>query len=93
MQIPGTLSPRITAIDNAAEAYVKSRDRWMKLGEDVTQLRDALLAVTTKNADKLGPPNEVGELLYRLDEDLMLVLTPSKAKVRVKHVPDEQARE
>jgi hypothetical protein len=48
-KLPGTVPPRIAAIDRAADAYVDVRDERMKLTKTETERKSALI-VTMKQA-------------------------------------------
>lgn len=82
MEIPGTEGPKIKAIDNAADDYVKARDARMRLTEKEVACRAVLVDVCRKNQDKLSPDGN-GTLRYRYDD--LLVEWTKKDKIRVKH--------
>lgn len=82
-RIPGTDSEKIKEVDDAAEGYVKARDKRMKLTEAETEAREALISVLKKH--KLE--------VYRDDDatpPLLVTLTPGKDKVKVVTVDDDE---
>jgi hypothetical protein len=81
-ELEGMESPRIKAIDQAADDYVTVRDKRMKLTEQEVACKHALIEVCKKNEDKLSSDGN-GTLRYRYDD---LVVEWSKCdKIRVKH--------
>jgi hypothetical protein len=83
LEIPGTEKPTISDIEDAAEAYVKLRERWQKLGEQLTTAKTALLTVMQKHAKDLSA-NGDGDRIYTYDDEIV-ILKPGQDKVKVKH--------
>ena len=48
-ELPGTERKRIEEVETAAEAYVRVRDRRMKLSKSEKEAKDALIAVMRKH--------------------------------------------
>jgi hypothetical protein len=92
-ELPGVESPSIPEIDTAAAAYVKVRDRRMKLTEDECAAKAKLIEVVTEHKKELTP-NGDGERTYRFD-DFIVILKPGRdnVKVRTDNGPDEPEEE
>jgi hypothetical protein len=82
LEIPGTEVDSIPEIEEAAELYVKARDRRMRLTEQEIAAKVNLLQVCVANEDKLSP-NQDGDKCYTY-EDEMVILKRGKANVKVK---------
>lgn len=91
-QIPGTEAPRIKEIDVAADKYVDVRDARIDASKKEVAAKERLIEIVQANADKIAP-NDKGQRIYRYGEDLAVVLTPGKPKIKVKHVDDDEEEE
>jgi hypothetical protein len=80
--LPGMKPPRIAALDEAAEEYVKVRDRRMGLTEKEVQAKANLIDLLHKHADKI-PPNDEGVMYYKYD-DVVVELKPGKEQLKVR---------
>jgi hypothetical protein len=92
MEIAGTERPRITEIEEAADAYVSIRDKRMNLTVKEIAAREALVTTVQAHKSELTP-NGAGEYVYRYDDDLEVVLKPGKEKVKVRHASTDDEDE
>ena len=79
-ELPGVEREKIPAIEEAAERYVKLRDRRMSVLEDEIEAKQALLLAMTEARKKS----------YRTDDDRIVTVEP-KQQVRVKKIEDKDA--
>lgn len=91
MEIPGTERPSIIEIEDAAEQYVKIRDKRMKLTEQEIVCRANLIQTMESHRKELVV-NGDGALIYRYDDEIV-TLAPGKVKVRVKRAGEEDEGE
>jgi hypothetical protein len=89
IEIPGTETPRIAEIDEAAEAFVAIRDKWQAHGKKLIEAKEALIQVCVAHTKEMAPDGE-GNRLYKYDDDMMVILKPSKNNVKVKHVHEDE---
>lgn len=84
----GVAPVRIKAVDDAAEEYVKVRDRRMGLTKKEVQAKQTLIDLLHKNSEKIGADEE-GIMRYEYD-DVVVELSPGKEtlKVRTASSPD-----
>jgi len=80
--LPGMKPVRITALDEAADNYVKVRDRRMGLTEKEVQAKQNLIDLIHEHADKLQP-NDEGVIYYKYD-DVVVELKPGKEQLKVR---------
>lgn len=85
-------APSIPEIDEAAEKYVRVRDRRMKLTTEEVTLRETLIE-TVKQHIKDLTANGDGELHYRYGDDMEVILKPGKEKVKVRHASADSEEE
>jgi rare lipoprotein A (peptidoglycan hydrolase) len=78
----GVAPVRIKAVDDAAEEYVKVRDRRMGLTKKEVQAKQNLIDIIHKNAEKIGADNE-GIMRYEYD-DVVVELSPGKEQLKVR---------
>jgi hypothetical protein len=76
----------IPLIDQLAEAYVKERDKRLKLTPREVAAKGKLIDALHANKDKLESPD--GTITYRYDE-MTITLTPGKEKLRVTPIDNE----
>jgi hypothetical protein len=88
MEGEGFNTPKIKAIEDAAEDYVTVRDKRMKLTDQEVTAKTKLIDVCKRHIDKL-PVNGEGEHVYTYDEEVV-ILTQSE-NVRVKHAASVSA--
>ena len=88
-ELPGTERPSIKEIDKAADHYVSVRDRRMKLTEQEVAAKTQLLQTVLENEKQLSK-NDQGEIIYRYDDEIVIV-KPGKANVKVKGAHDDEA--
>lgn len=86
-EIPGTELPHIEAIENAAQDYVKIRDRRMALTNQEISAKEKLMAQLLEHKRELSK-NADGDYVYRFD-DLLVLLKTGKDNVKVKAVDDD----
>jgi hypothetical protein len=91
MKGPGVAPVRIKAVDDAAEEYVKIRDRRMGLTKKEIQAKQNLIDLLHKNAEKIGI-NPEGEMLYVYD-DVEVTLTPGKEQLKVRTASNPEGEE
>lgn len=91
LEIPGTEVASIPEIEEAAELYVKARDRRMRLTEQEIAAKVNLLQVCVANEDKLTV-NQDGDRCYTY-EDEMVILKRGKANVKVKLIRENAGDE
>jgi rare lipoprotein A (peptidoglycan hydrolase) len=82
MKGPGVAPVRIKAVDDAAEEYVKIRDRRMGLTKKEVQAKQNLIDLLHKNAEKIGADDE-GIMRYEYD-DVVVELSPGKEQLKVR---------
>lgn len=87
LEIPGTEPQSIPEIEEAAETYVKARDKRMRLTEQEVAAKVNLLQVLLTNQEKMSP-GEDGTRVYRYDDEIV-ILKPGKVGVKVKAVHDD----
>lgn len=90
-EMPGMERPKIPEIEEAAEKYVKVRDRRMKLTEEEIVAKANLLTAVEAHAKEL-PYDGENNRLYRFD-DLLVILKPGKPNVKVKHASEDEDEE
>lgn len=78
----GVAPIRIKAVDDAAEEYVKIRDRRMGLTKKEVQAKTNLIDIIHKNAEKIGADDE-GIMRYEYD-DVVVELSPGKEQLKVR---------
>lgn len=83
----GVAPVRIQAIDALAEAYIKERDKRLKLTPREVAAKTKLIDALHANAAKLRNPD--GDIVYRYDE-MIVTLTPGKEKLSVAPVEHEE---
>lgn len=88
LEIPGTEAERFPEIEEAAENYVKARDKRMRLTEQEVVAKTQLLQILLENESKLSP-NEQGDKVYRYDDEIV-ILRRGKVNVKVKAVHDDE---
>lgn len=86
-ELEGMEAASIPEIEEAAENYVKLRDKRMKLLEQEITAKANLLTVVTEHAKELSTDAE-GNKVYRYDDE-MVILKTGRSNVKVKHVQDE----
>lgn len=78
-EIPGTERPKVQEVEDAAEVYVKSRDKRIKASKAESTDKAALIAAMQKH--KLG--------VYKIaDEGLVVTISPGKVDVKVTESKD-----
>lgn len=78
-EIPGTERPKVQEVEDAAEVYVKSRDKRIKASKAESTDKAALIAAMQKH--KLS--------VYKIaDEGLVVTVTPGKVDVKVTESKD-----
>jgi hypothetical protein len=82
----GVEAVRIAQIDSLAEAYIKERDKRLKLTPREVAAKTKLVDALHKHSGDLRQPD--GTLVYRYDE-MVITLTPGKEKLRVKELDEE----
>jgi len=86
----GVSPKRIPAVETAADAYAKARDRRMAMTEKEVEAKEELSRVMHEHAEEIGKHPETGELKYVYnggDKDRRVVtLTPTDEKLKVKDV-------
>ena len=82
-EIPGTEIPHIEELEQAAEAYVKVRDKRMDLTEQEITQKTNLIQVALAHEKELSKDAD-GNRCYRFD-DLLVILKPGKPTCKVKH--------
>jgi hypothetical protein len=85
---PGVSPISIAAIDTAAEAYIKERDKRCAMTPREIAAKQKLIAVLHDNADKIGVDAN-GEIVYRYD-DFVVSLKPGKEKLKVYNAKEEE---
>jgi len=90
-ELAGIEAPKIPEIEKAADAYVKVRDKRMKLTEDEITLKGSLLQAMQKHHENLSVDAE-GNRTYRFDEEVV-ILQPGKLNVKVKRAEDPTSDE
>lgn len=90
-EMPGMERPKILEIEEAAEKYVKVRDRRMKLTEEEIVAKANLLTTVQAHAKEL-PYDGENNRLYRFD-DLLVILKPGTPNVKVKHADADEGSE
>lgn len=78
----GVAPVRIKPVDDAAEDYVKIRDRRMAMTKKEVQAKQNLIDLLHKNADKIGADDE-GIMRYEYD-DVVVELSPGKEQLKVR---------
>jgi hypothetical protein len=84
-EIPGTETPRIKAIENAADRYNEAKEAFQQASDTVQKQKDKLLEVCQANVDDM-PVNGEGDRVYKYDG--LLVVLSDKANVKVKRAPE-----
>ncbi len=84
MEGPGVERISIKEIDDLAEDYIKTRDRWVAASAPVQVANDKLREAIHKHADKIGKDRN-GEIVYRYD-NVVVLLKPGKESLKVKTV-------
>lgn len=88
-EIPGMERPKIAEIEDAAEAYLKTREKWQQLGEQLIEHRTALLNVMHTHVKKLSV-NGDGERVYSFDEHIVVLKERGDTvKVKKSKEPEE----
>jgi len=75
--------PVIREIEDAAEEYLKLREKWQNLGEKLTDAKDLLLATMHSHLEKLSV-NAEGDRIYSYQDEIV-ILKPGQDSVKVKH--------
>jgi hypothetical protein len=86
LPIPGTERKSIAEIDDAAEAYVKERDKRVKQSEREVDAKQALIAVMQKHKVEVYKDPSA-------DPPLIVTVTPGKPGVKVTEAPDDDEPE
>ena len=86
-ELPGVERETIAAIEEAADIYVRARDKRMKLLEQEITAKANLLNVMLDNEKKLSVDSD-GNRIYRFDDEIVL-LKEGKRGVKVKRVKDD----
>ena len=90
LEIPGTESPRIKQIEEAAEAYTAIRDRRMKLTDSEITAKAALMTTVQKHLEELSK-NEDGDYIYKLEDGRTVIYThKDNVKVRAADTIEEE---
>lgn len=89
MSGPGVEAVRIKAIDKAIAEYVPIRDERIALSVLEKQAKKKLIDLVHANADVIGR-SEDGAISYRTNEDILLTLTPTEEKLKVKTPKGEE---
>lgn len=87
-ELPGAEGPSIPAIEAAAEEYVRTRDKRMKLTTAEIQSKAQLIAVCQDHVKELSKDGE-GNFVYRYDDELV-ILKPGKTNVKVKRAHETE---
>lgn len=93
---PGVEPVVIEALDKAIDTYIPARDTRVTASTEEKKQKASLLEVLKANAGKLGRDSKTGVLSYtcnRDGEDLVLTLTPTEEKLRVRKAKDKKAPE
>lgn len=91
MEIEGTGRVAIPEIDDAATAYVAVRDKRMAMTEKECAAKLNLVEVCLAHEKELSKDGD-GNRVYRFD-DLIVLVTPGKTKVKVKTAIDDPDEE
>lgn len=90
---PGVAPVRIKELDDAAEEYVRVRDRRMDLLKKEIDLKGDLLELVHKHEDKIGRDGD-GVLRYKVeDEDLIVESAHGEETIKVKRASSNGAEE
>lgn len=87
----GVAPVRIKAVDDAAEEYVKIRDRRMAMTKKEVQAKQTLIDLLHKNAEKIGADDE-GVMCYEYD-DVVVELKPGKEQLKVRTATNPEGEE
>lgn len=90
-ELPGVEAPSIPEIEEAADAYVKARDKRMRLTEQEITAKTNLIQVVLAHEKELSV-NAEGEAVYRF-EDEVVILQPGKRNVKVKKAHSDEAEQ
>ncbi len=83
---PGIAPVRIKSVDELAEAYIKERDRRVRMTPREVTAKNELIDELHKHADKIGRDAE-GVLRYEYD-DIVIELRPGKETLKVRAADD-----
>jgi hypothetical protein len=81
MEGPGVAPVKIPQVDALAEAYIKERDKRLKLTPKEVSAKQRLVDALHAHADKIGLQPD-GTIVYRYDT-VVITLTPGKEKLKV----------
>ncbi len=90
-ELEGMEAPSIPEIEEAADTYVKARDKRMRLTEQEVAAKVNLLQVLLSHEKELSP-GEDGTKVYRFDDE-MVILKPGKVGVKVKALHEDEDEE
>jgi hypothetical protein len=88
LEISGTERPVIKEIEDAAEAYVRARDKRMKLTGAQCEAKAALLTVVKAHEGELSVDGE-GNRVYRYDDYLVTLKSKRNIKVKTAHEDED----
>lgn len=91
MEGPGVAQPRIAEIDALADAYIKERDKRMKLTPKEIAAKQNLIEALHAHREEIGV-NDAGVLQYRYDT-IVITLMPGKEKLKVRDWEEEPSIE
>jgi hypothetical protein len=83
----GVAPLRIPEVDKLAEAYVRERDKRLKLTPREVSAKQSLIAALHAHEDKIKQPD--GTFVYRYDE-MVITLVPGKEKLKVEGIEAEE---
>lgn len=86
MEGPGVAPISIGPVEEAAENYIKERDKRMKLTPKEVEAKRKLIATIHEHEDKIGKQPD-GTIVYRY-EDIIIRLEPGPEKLKVKAARD-----
>jgi len=79
---PGVAQPRIKSVDDAAEIYIKERDKRCAMTPREIAAKQKLIEQLHTHADKIGRDRD-GTIVYRYDDNIV-ILKPGKETLQVK---------
>lgn len=82
----GISGVRIDELDDAAEKYVKERNKRQEISPKEKAAKDALIELMLKHKDDLGVDDD-GKIFYKYDDEVV-IYQPGKPDVKVKTVTE-----
>jgi hypothetical protein len=85
---PGVSPISIAAIDTAAEAYIKERDKRCAMTPREVAAKQKLIQLLHDNVEKIGKDSN-GEIIYRYGDEV-ISLKPGKETLKVYNAKEEE---